>query len=127
TREEPLSEDDLARAAGLAEAAGGKTWTENEAGTQVGARHRSPADTDRPGDSRAEFAGIAGFSPRPPWESGPGGEGGGVDGGAPSAAAGPGRHRPGAGPGPRPRPPARPPARAGLVAGRARDQRHHGR
>jgi geranylgeranyl diphosphate synthase type I len=67
TREEPLSEDDLALAAGLVEAAGGKTWTENEAATQLAAAHRCLADTDMPGDVRAEFAGIAEFITARQW------------------------------------------------------------
>jgi len=66
-REEPLGEDDLARAAGLVETAGGKTWTENEAGTQLAAAHTCLADTDMPGDVRAEFAGIAEFITARQW------------------------------------------------------------
>ena len=67
TREEALSEDDLALAAGLVEAAGGKTWTEAEAGTQLAAAHKCLADTDMPGDVRAEFAGIAEFITARQW------------------------------------------------------------
>ena len=67
TREEALSEDDLAQAAGLVEAAGGKTWTEAEAGTQLAAAHKCLADTDMPGDVRAEFAGIAEFITARQW------------------------------------------------------------
>src|SRR5262249_17896816 len=66
-REEPLSEDDLVRAAGLVEAAGGKTWTENEAGPQPAAAHQCLADPDMPGDVRAEFAGIAEFIAARQW------------------------------------------------------------
>jgi geranylgeranyl diphosphate synthase type I len=66
-REEALSEEDLLRAAGLVEAAGGKTWTENEAGAQLAAAHRCLADTDTPGDVRAEFAGIAEFITARQW------------------------------------------------------------
>ncbi len=66
-REEALSEDDLLRAAELVEAAGGKTWTENEAGTQLAAAHKCLADTDMPGDVRAEFAGIAEFITARQW------------------------------------------------------------
>jgi geranylgeranyl diphosphate synthase type I len=65
--EEPLSEDDLVLAAELVEAAGGKTWTENEAGTQLAAAHKCLADTDMPGDVRAEFAGIAEFITARQW------------------------------------------------------------
>jgi geranylgeranyl diphosphate synthase type I len=66
-REEALGEDDLVLAAGLVEAAGGKTWTENEAGTQLAAAHKCLADTDMPGDVRAEFAGIAEFITARQW------------------------------------------------------------
>jgi len=66
-RDGALSEDDLVLAAGLVEAAGGKTWTENEAGTQLAAAHQCLADTDMPGDVRAEFAGIAEFITARQW------------------------------------------------------------
>jgi geranylgeranyl diphosphate synthase type I len=66
-RAEALSEDDLVLAAALVEAAGGKTWTENEAGTQLAAAHKCLADTDMPGDVRAEFAGIAEFITARQW------------------------------------------------------------
>jgi geranylgeranyl diphosphate synthase type I len=66
-RGKALSEDDLALAARLVEAAGGKTWTETEAGTQLAAAHKCLADTDMPGDVRAEFAGIAEFITARQW------------------------------------------------------------
>jgi len=66
-REEALSEDDLALAADLVETAGGKAWTEAEAGTQLAAAHTCLADTDMPGDVRAEFAGIAEFITARQW------------------------------------------------------------
>ena len=66
-QEDQLSEEDLARAAGLVEEAGGKTWTENEAATQLAAAHKCLADTDMPGDVRAEFAGIAEFITARQW------------------------------------------------------------
>ena len=66
-REEALNEEDLLRAAELVEAAGGKTWTENEAGTQLADAHKCLADTDMPGDVRAEFAGIAEFITARQW------------------------------------------------------------
>ena len=66
-REEALSEDDLALAAGLVEAAGGKGWTEAEAATQLAAAHQCLADTDMPADVRAEFAGIAEFITARQW------------------------------------------------------------
>ena len=66
-REEALSEEDLALAAQLVEVAGGKSWTENEAGTQLAAAHRCLADTSMPDDVRAEFAGIAEFITARQW------------------------------------------------------------
>ena len=66
-RTEPLSEDDLLLAAGLVEEAGGKTWTENEAATQLAAADKCLADTDMPDDVRAEFAGIAEFITARQW------------------------------------------------------------
>src|SRR5215510_7155150 len=67
THPEALGEDNLLLAAELVEAAGGKAWTENEAGTQLAAAHRCLADTDIPGDVRAEFAGIAEFITARQW------------------------------------------------------------
>jgi geranylgeranyl diphosphate synthase type I len=64
---DPLSEDDLARAAGLVEEAGGKDWTENEAAAQLAAAHRCLAETSIPDDVRAEFAGIAEFITARQW------------------------------------------------------------
>ncbi len=66
-REKTLSEDELVLAAGLVEAAGGKTWTEAEASTQLAAAHKCLADTDMPADVRAEFAGIAEFITARQW------------------------------------------------------------
>jgi geranylgeranyl diphosphate synthase type I len=66
-REDTLGEDDLLRAAQLVEAAGGKTWTENEAGAQLTAAHASLAETGMPGDVKAEFAGIAEFITARQW------------------------------------------------------------
>ena len=60
-QEDQLSEEDLARAAGLVEEAGGKQWTENEAAAQLAAAHQCLAETPMPDDVRAEFAGIAEF------------------------------------------------------------------
>jgi geranylgeranyl diphosphate synthase type I len=65
--EGPLGEDDLARAAGLVEQAGGKDWTEAEAAAQLAAAHRCLADTPMPADVRAEFAGIAEFITARQW------------------------------------------------------------
>jgi len=66
-REDSLSEQDLARAAGLVEEAGGKQWTENEAAAQLVAAHRCLAETPMPDDVRAEFAGIAEFITARQW------------------------------------------------------------
>jgi geranylgeranyl diphosphate synthase type I len=66
-QKDPLSEDDLARAAGLVEEAGGKDWTENEAAAQLAAAHRCLAETPMPDDVRAEFAGIAEFITARQW------------------------------------------------------------
>ncbi|HUL25819.1 MAG TPA: polyprenyl synthetase family protein [Streptosporangiaceae bacterium] len=66
-REEALSEDDLALAAGLVEAAGGKAWTETEAATELAAAHKCLADTGMPADVRAELAGIAEFITARQW------------------------------------------------------------
>jgi len=64
---DPLSEDDVARAAGLVEEAGGKAWTENEAAAQLASAHRCLAETPMPDDVRAEFAGIAEFITARQW------------------------------------------------------------
>jgi geranylgeranyl diphosphate synthase type I len=61
TSAEPLSEDDLLRAAGLVEAAGGRAWAEAEADVQLGSAGECLAETEMPADVRAEFAGIAEF------------------------------------------------------------------
>jgi geranylgeranyl diphosphate synthase type I len=62
-----LSEDELALAAALAEEAGGKSWTENEAATQLAAAHSCLAETVMPDEVRAEFAGIAEFITARQW------------------------------------------------------------
>jgi len=64
---DPLSEDDLVRAAGLVEEAGGKDWTENEAAAQLEAADGCLAETPMPDDVRAEFAGIAEFITARQW------------------------------------------------------------
>ncbi len=58
---EPLSEDDLMRAARLVEEAGGREWAEAEADAQLASAAKCLAETDMPDDIRAEFAGIAEF------------------------------------------------------------------
>jgi geranylgeranyl diphosphate synthase type I len=62
-----LSEDDLALAAALVEEAGGKSWTENEAATQLAAAHTCLTQTPMPDEVRAEFAGIAEFITARQW------------------------------------------------------------
>jgi geranylgeranyl diphosphate synthase type I len=66
-REDQLSEEDLAHAAGLVEEAGGKQWTENEGAAQLAAAHRCLEQTPMPDDVRAEFAGIAEFITARQW------------------------------------------------------------
>jgi len=66
-QEDQLSEEDLVRAAGLVEEAGGKQWTENEAAAQLAAAHQCVAETPMPDDVRAEFAGIAEFITARQW------------------------------------------------------------
>ncbi len=66
-QQDELSEDDLARGAGLVEEAGGKDWTENEAAAQLAAAHRCLAETPMPDGVRAEFAGIAEFITARQW------------------------------------------------------------
>jgi len=66
-REDALSEDDLAHAAGLVEEAGGKRWTEEKAAAQLAAAHTCLAETSMPDDVRAEFAGIAEFITARQW------------------------------------------------------------
>jgi geranylgeranyl diphosphate synthase type I len=64
---DPLSEDELERAARLVEEGGGKSWTENEAAAQLAAAERCLAETEMPDDVRAEFAGIAEFITARQW------------------------------------------------------------
>src|SRR5271169_2313838 len=67
TDPEPLTEDDLVRAADLVVAAGGKDWAEAEADTQLAAANASLADIDLPADVRAELTGIAEFITARQW------------------------------------------------------------
>jgi geranylgeranyl diphosphate synthase type I len=66
-REDPLSEADLEFAAGLVEEAGGRSWTQAEAATQLAAAHRCLTETPMPDEVRAEFAGIAEFITARQW------------------------------------------------------------
>ena len=61
TQEAPLTDADVALATRLVEDAGGKSWTEAEAGTQLAAAGKCLAEADVPGDVRAEFTSIAEF------------------------------------------------------------------
>jgi geranylgeranyl diphosphate synthase, type I len=64
---EPLSEDDLIRAAGLVEAAGGREWAESEADSALASADNCLAETDMPDDVRAEFVAIAEFITARQW------------------------------------------------------------
>jgi geranylgeranyl diphosphate synthase type I len=58
---DPLSEEDLLRAAQLVERAGGREWAEAEADAQLASAAKCLGETDMPEDIRAQFAGIADF------------------------------------------------------------------
>src|ERR1700730_5676562 len=64
---EPLSEDDLIRAADLVVAAGGKDWAEAEADTQLAVANASLASIDLAADVRAELTAIAEFITARSW------------------------------------------------------------
>jgi geranylgeranyl diphosphate synthase, type I len=64
---EPLTEEQLAHAAGLVEEAGGRKWAESEADAALAAAGKRLAETDMPGDVQAEFAGIAEFITTRQW------------------------------------------------------------
>jgi len=64
---EPLSEDELVRAAELVEAAGGKSWAETKAGAALESAVSYLAETEMPNDVRAEFEGIAEFVTARQW------------------------------------------------------------
>jgi geranylgeranyl diphosphate synthase, type I len=59
--QQPLSEADLLRAAGLVEEGGGRQWAEAEADAQLGLAGKCLAETGLPDDVRAELAAIAEF------------------------------------------------------------------
>ncbi len=61
TQETPLTDGDVALATRLVEDAGGKSWTEAEAETQLAAAGKCLAEAEVPADVRAEFASIAEF------------------------------------------------------------------
>src|SRR5450755_1312578 len=66
-RTDALSEEDLARAAGLVEAAGGRRWAEAEADRELSSASKCLAEADIPGDVRAEFMAIAEFITARQW------------------------------------------------------------
>ena len=67
TNPEPLSEDDLVRAADLVVAAGGKDWAEAEADAQLAAANASLSGIDLAADVRAELTAIAEFITARQW------------------------------------------------------------
>jgi geranylgeranyl diphosphate synthase type I len=66
-RTDPLTEEDLSRAAGLVEAAGGRRWAEAEADSQLSSANKCLAEADLPEDVRAEFMAIAEFITARQW------------------------------------------------------------
>jgi geranylgeranyl diphosphate synthase, type I len=64
---EALTEDDLVRAAGLVEQAGGRAWAENAADSALSSAGQCLSDTQMPDDVRAEFGGIAEFITARQW------------------------------------------------------------
>ncbi|HEY1003062.1 MAG TPA: polyprenyl synthetase family protein [Streptosporangiaceae bacterium] len=67
TSPEALTEGDLARAADLVVAAGGKDWAESEADAQLAAANASLASIDLASDVRAELTAIAEFITARTW------------------------------------------------------------
>jgi geranylgeranyl diphosphate synthase type I len=66
-RDDALTEDDLARAADLIVAAGGKDWAENEAGDRLAKAAACLDGIKIPADVRAEFMAIAEFITARTW------------------------------------------------------------
>ncbi len=64
---DPLTEDELLRAASLVEAAGGKEWAESKADSALASAVGFLAETDMRHDVRAEFEGIAEFVTARQW------------------------------------------------------------
>jgi geranylgeranyl diphosphate synthase, type I len=64
---DPLSEDELLRAAGLVEAAGGKQWAQVKADGALASAVDYLMEVDMPRDVRAEFEGIAEFVTARQW------------------------------------------------------------
>jgi geranylgeranyl diphosphate synthase type I len=67
TDPEPLSEEDLVRAADLVVTAGGKDWAEAEADAQLAAANESLVGIDLAADVRAELTAIAEFITARTW------------------------------------------------------------
>ena len=67
TDPQPLTENDLIRAADLVAAAGGREWAEAEADAQLAAANASLADIDLAADIRAELTAIAEFITARQW------------------------------------------------------------
>ena len=67
TSPEPLTEDDLVRAADLVVAAGGRDWAEAEADAQLAAANASLASIDLAAGVRAELTAIAEFVTARQW------------------------------------------------------------
>jgi geranylgeranyl diphosphate synthase type I len=67
TDPQPLTENDLIRAAELVVAAGGREWAEAEADAQLAAANASLADIDLASDVRAELTAIAEFITARQW------------------------------------------------------------
>jgi geranylgeranyl diphosphate synthase type I len=67
TSPDPLTEEDLIRAADLVVAAGGRQWAENEADAQLTAANASLADVEIRADVRAELTAIAEFITARQW------------------------------------------------------------
>lgn len=64
---DPLTEDDLIRAADLVVAAGGRQWAENEADAQLAAANASLAEVEIPLNVQAELTAIAEFITARQW------------------------------------------------------------
>jgi len=67
TDPQPLTENELIRAADLVAAAGGREWAEAEADAQLAAANASLADIDLAADIRAELTAIAEFITARQW------------------------------------------------------------
>ena len=64
---DPLSEEELLRAAGLVEQAGGKEWAEAKADSALASAAEHLTEADMPSQVRAEFEAIAEFLTARQW------------------------------------------------------------